>query len=441
MATYLIREENQERLEKKLATIQKKCAASHCSFSYEIKGEQFNTTKDDAGNEYTARYIEVEVSGEAKYEGWSFVATIDHHEAGNVIRAYNTELTIPDKYKSCGPTCEHCNKIRSRKDTYLIYNEANQEFKQVGRSCLQEFTNGLSAEDVAFFCSIYESMENAGSFSGPSFNRYIEVEAILPYAFECFKHWGYQKSRNSYADENGYIPDGYRTTSERVTDYYYIHRAMSKRQEELKAEMDEVGFNPESEYAVESTKNALEWIRNIDEEELRSNEYIRNLHVVCSDKFTDYRSLGILVSLTTAYERHLGKIAAYEKKENAHKAEIEASAFVGEVGDKIDFAVTSFTCVSSWESMYGMTFLYKFTDAENHTFVWYASKPVEDDEKVATIKGTIKDHSEFNGVKQTVLTRCKVTYKPAPEKDADGFEPASQDVQEALDEFFNIVEA
>lgn len=439
MATYLVREENMERLEKKLAAIEKKCAAAHCSFTYEIKGEQYNEVKDEDGNVYTAKYIEVEVEGEAKYQGWSFVATIDHHEAGNVIRAYNTELTIPEKYKTCGPTCEHCKKIRSRKDTYLIYNEENNEFKQVGKSCLQEFTNGLSAEDVAFFCSIYEKVEDAGSYSGPNFNKYIEVEAILPYAFECFKHWGYQKSRNSYAEENGYVPDGYRTTSERVTSYYYINRASSKVREELKAEMDAVGFNADSEYAVESTKNALEWIRNIDEKELNSNEYIRNLHVICSDKYTDYRSLGILVSLTTAYERHLGKIAAYEKKENAHKAEVLASAHVGEVGDKIEVNVASFTCVSSWESMYGVTFLYKFTDAENHTFIWYASKSVDNEDRVTTIKGTVKDHSEFNGVKQTVLTRCKVTaYRPEEE---EVHEPATNNVQDGLDAFFEAIES
>lgn len=408
MATYLVREENMERLEKKLATIEKKCATSHCSFSYEKKGEQFLKGHDDAGNEIIVKYIEVEVSGEAKYDGWKFIATIDHHQAGNVIRAYNTEISVPDKYKTCGPTCEHCNKIRSRKDTYLIYNEEKKEFKQVGKSCLQEFTNGLSAEDVAFFCSIYEKMEDAGSYSGPNFNRYIDVEHILRYAFECYKHWGYQKSSRSYVDENGYLPTGYRSTSERVTDYYYVERAISKVRETLKAEMNEVGFDPDSEYAIETTKAALEWIRNIDAEELKSNEYIRNLHVICSDNFTDWRSLGILVSLTTAYDRHLGKIAAYQKKENAHKAEVEASAYVGEIGDRFKVDVTSFACLSSWENAYGMTFLYKFTDAENHTFIWYASNPVEDVDHVSSVKGTVKTHSEFNGVKQTVLTRCKV---------------------------------
>ena len=435
--TYLIREENFDRFEKKITAIQKKCAAAHCSFHYEIKGEQFVTAKDSKNNEFTFKYIEVEVEGEAKYAGWRFVATLDHHAEGNVIRAYDTELIIPEKYKTCGPTCEHCNKIRSRKDTYLVYNDDSQEFKQVGKSCLKEFTNGLSAENVAFFCSIYEAMEGFGSYSGPSFNRYIEVESILNYAFECYKHWGYQKSSNSYAEENGYLPAGYRPTSSRVTDYYYINRFPSKVRDELTAEMDEVGFDPHSEYAISSTEKALEWITNIADSELKGNEYLRNLHVICCDTYTDYRSLGILVSLTTAYERHLGKIAAYEKQENAHKAEVLASAFVGEVGDRLEVAATSFSCISAWDSMYGTTFLYKFTDADNHTFIWYASKAVDDEDLVATVKGTVKDHSEFNGIKQTVLTRCKVTYRKKEETVAPA--PGSNEVQKALDSFFEYV--
>jgi len=439
METYYIHEANLERLEKKLATIEKKCNASHCTFTYNITGTEYRTAEDADGNEYTAKYFVVEVDGTAKYNGWRFVATLDHHEEGNVVRAFDKELTIPDKYKSCGPTCEHCNKIRSRKDTYLIYNDETKEFKQVGKSCLAEFTNGLSAEDVAFFCSIYEKVESAYSYSGSSFTRYIEIEHILRYAFECYKHWGYQKAEGSYADENGYLPIGYRSTRTRVTDYYYIKRRMSIQQEQLKAEMEEVGFNPDSEYAVETTKAALEWIRN--EKDL-NNEYIRNLHVICSEEYTDYRSLGILVSLPTAYERHLGKIAAYEKKEKAKEEEKKNSEFVGEIGSKIEVNPTSIACVSSWPTNYGMTFLYKWTDADNNIYIWYASKPIEDDnQEVLSIKGTIKDHSEYNGVKQTVMTRCKVTLAPPEKKDEipEGF--VGQDdpsVADAVDEFLKV---
>lgn len=431
MAQYYIHEANLERLEKKLAVIQKKCEASNCSFSYEITGEEFKTCKDDNGLEYTAKYFIVDVEGKARYNGWRFIATIDHHKEGNVIRAYDTEIEIPSQYKTCGPTCEHCNKIRSRKDTYLIYNEENNEFKQVGKACLKEFTNGLSAENVAFFCSIYEKMEEGFSYSGISYNRYVEVEHILQYAFECYKHWGYQKSRNSFEGE---VPFNYRSTLERVTDYYYIQRLMRERQKELYAEMNEVNFNPNSEYAVETTKAALEWIRN---ERGENSEYIRNLHVICSDQYTDYRSLGILVSLTTAYARHLDKVSAYEKKQKKAEAEKEASKHIGELKQRITVDVASFECKSSWSNMYGMTFLYKFTDTNGNVFVWYASNPVEYENRVETIVGTVKEHSEFNGVKQTVLTRCKVTYKPEQEEHKLG----TNKVKEALDMFFDYVNA
>ena len=436
MATYLIREENMERLEKKLATLQKKCIASHCSLSYQVKGDEFKTFTNDYGEEITVRYKVVEVDGEAKYNGWRFVATIDHHDAGNVIRAYDTEIVVPDKYKSCGSTCEHCNKIRSRKDTYLIYNDELAEFKQVGKSCLQEFTNGLSADNIAFFCSIYEEMEKGYDYSGSSINRYISVEQMLNYAFETYHHFGYQKSESSFYDEE--IPVGYRSTKTRVTDYYYVKRLPSSVREVLEAEMAEVNFNPESEYAVESTKSALDWIKNIEEAELNSNEYIRNLHVICSDEYTDYRSLGILVSLPVAYDRHLEKIAAYEKKQKEDKAAADASDHIGAVGDRLTVEVDSFKCISSWDTQYGTTFLYKFTDKANNVYIWYASKYIDDEELVSTVIGTVKEHSEFNNIKQTVLTRCKVSHK---EKTKEVPEKGTCDVQEALDEFFEVVNA
>lgn len=436
MATYLIREENMERLEKKLASIEKKCRAAKCSFNFEVKDEDiFRKVEDEDGFEHVYKFKEVEVSGTAKYNGWEFVAVLDHHDNGNVIRAYNTELVIPDRYKNCGPTCEHCNKIRSRKDTYLIYNEESQEFKQVGKSCLQEYTSGLSSEDVAFFCSVYKQVENLGSYSGSSFTRYINVEDILRYAFECYRHWGYQKSVNSFYEEE--VPRGYRSTSSRVQEYYSIDQYPSKVKKELQKEMDAVGFNPSSSYAVETTKSALDWIRN--EEEL-SNEYIRNLHVVCSDEYTDHRSIGILVSLTTAYNRHIGKLAAYERKQKVQEIEKAESTHIGEIGSRISVKTSNFALVSSWEGIYGMTFLYKFTDADGNICIWYASKPVDNEESVIGVTGTVKDHSEYNDVKQTVLTRCKVTLGEELEHEAESADKnTSSSVEEALNTFFEAV--
>ena len=54
MAQFKIREENLERLEKKLATIAKKCEKSNFHFRYEITGEEFiNGTDNEGGGCYS----------------------------------------------------------------------------------------------------------------------------------------------------------------------------------------------------------------------------------------------------------------------------------------------------------------------------------------------------------------------------------------------------
>ena len=63
--------------------------------------------------------------------------------------------------------------------------------------------------------------------------------------------------------------------------------------------------------------------------------------------------------------------------------------------------------------------MYKFTDNDGNVFIWITPCGVETD-KTMKLTGTVKEHSEFNGVKQTVLTRCKVEYKPEDLHEDDG---------------------
>jgi hypothetical protein len=191
MSIFYIPEANISRLERKLKTIEKKCNKNQLSFKCEHLRDEIHETEDSETHEKVyAKFAVYEIEGSIKHDGWEFAATIDHHEKGNVIRAFKTDVAIPDKYLTCGPTCEHCNKIRSRKDTYLIYNEETKEFKQVGKNCMTEYTNGLDAETVAFWVSVYEKFEEGfGGLSG-SFTRYNKTEEVIRYACECFHHFG-----------------------------------------------------------------------------------------------------------------------------------------------------------------------------------------------------------------------------------------------------------
>ena len=64
--------------------------------------------------------------------------------------------------------------------------------------------------------------------------------------------------------------------------------------------------------------------------------------------------------------------------------------------------------MTSWETEWGVTVLYRFIDINGNVIIWKSSKYIADEKEISKLTGTIKEHKDFNGVKQTVVTRCKV---------------------------------
>lgn len=82
------------------------------------------------------------------------------------------------------------------------------------------------------------------------------------------------------------------------------------------------------------------------------------------------------------------------------------SKHIGAVGDKIEIEV-ELVRRGSFDSDFGTTYVYTFKDSEGNVLVWKTKNFFE--VTTCTVKGTIKEHSEYKGVPQTVLTRCKVS--------------------------------
>lgn len=88
-------------------------------------------------------------------------------------------------------------------------------------------------------------------------------------------------------------------------------------------------------------------------------------------------------------------------------AGVESADFVGGIGERlrnIKVVITkTFLYKGGFPKMY-----YQFADEENHIFVWWSTN-LElgyncGDE--LSLTGTVKDHNNYQGLKQTVLTRC-----------------------------------
>ena len=107
--------------------------------------------------------------------------------------------------------------------------------------------------------------------------------------------------------------------------------------------------------------------------------------------------------MPVAYARYMEKKAAMEKR----AAAAASSEYAGVIGKRMTITAATAVLVTSWPTAYGATFLYRFTDGDGHTFVWKASRHMDVKDGMK-IKGTVKEHSEYRGIKQTVLTRCAV---------------------------------
>ena len=104
-----------------------------------------------------------------------------------------------------------------------------------------------------------------------------------------------------------------------------------------------------------------------------------------------------------------------EDAENQLKANTSTSEHIGNIGDKVEIPVV-YIHTASWETGYGgywnssITNLHTFKDENGNIIIWKTDKFIEADYGTKmTIKGTVKDHSEYKGIKQTALTRCKLS--------------------------------
>lgn len=431
MKQYKILEANMDRLTKKLDTIRNKCKKYGCDFYFNVVDTCYQDVQLEDGSTITAKYDIVEAEGTAVINNWKFVGAIEHHAESNIIRN-STDLVIPTRYYNAPCVCEHCNTIRTRRDTYLVYNEETKEFKQVGHTCLQDFTSGMSAEMVAQYIALFDVLiQGDAPVPGCHVESYYELKDVLCYALELCKHFGYIK----------YDPEDERrnpTTKEMTVDC--LDRFERGRKNKFNEYLEDVLPPNFSAYSDENKQKAEEIINYFKNADDSNSDYFHNLKVIASEECTSERNIGYSVSMVPTYRREVEKIEAAAKREKAHNAEAEASQFVGNVGDKISINVASATCVYSSESMYGMQYLYKFVGTDNNVYMWSTSNWIEDTDRVESVKGSVKNHEEFRGVKQTILTRCKVTLKPESKKEEQKA-PGSTEAEDAVAEFLQCCNA
>ena len=380
MSTYSIYEGNLDTLKNKLEVIQKKCEKYNCTFKYQEIGEEYKTVTDDDGFSFTARFVIVDVEGVAVCEsGWTIAAVIERVEgSSNIIHIINSKLNIPQEYYHSDLVCDHCNTNRKRKSTVLIYNENTQEFKQVGKQCLKDYTGYFDTQIVAYMEQFIKTTDEYSSINikaSKYAGRYYDLRQVLEVAVYDVYCRGYHKY-DPYSDEP------------------------STRDEVLNCLHSDVFEIPEiARNSVEvHVDDMLRYITSYESDD----NYIMNLKAVCNREYVDEKHMGLAVSLVPTYQNYLNG-------SRKRTADMSNSKHVGNIKDKITFDVQYAYMVTAIDSMYGTSYMYKIIDNDGNVYIWYSSRYYDNADEWKTLTGTVKDHTEYQNVKETILTRCKPT--------------------------------
>lgn len=143
------------------------------------------------------------------------------------------------------------------------------------------------------------------------------------------------------------------------------------------------------------------------DELLLRNEITEEAHAEMMESgFLDWRNNAPKMIKQFKYDYNKAKRQAeFEAKKELEKA---TSQFVGEIKERLELDVT-LQFETSGEGTYGVWYLNKFTDSEGNVIVYMGSKYLGLEKgETARIKGTVKEHSTYEDVKQTKLQRVSI---------------------------------
>ena len=315
-----------------------------------------------------------------KFGNYTFIGTIDHNEGfGNIIKNVPNQ-NIPEKYFEAHSNCDHCNVNRFRKETFIFKDDNG--YKQVGRTCLSEFFGIDPAKRLEFYTSIDEVGEfDEDTYSGSNAEIKYDTIEVLSIALAIIDELGYV-SKTKALETNTF------STSGLILDVYYPgeNREFSNR-----ILANKVNF-------IEKSKDIISW--GIEHYKKSNTEYSHNMKTILNSTYIKSNLFGYLISAYPQYVKELASIT--EAKNNNYKNE-----FIGIVDEKVTVDV-SVTKITQQINSFGITFIISMLENNtNNKLVWFASNPKIKEGESYKITGKVKAHNEWNGINQTVLTRCK----------------------------------
>ena len=222
--------------------------------------------------------------------GWTFVASLDC-EGDAPIVSNPTGAEIPEAILAAHGECDHCQTKRRRVHTVVVQAEDGR-FLQVGKSCLGEFlgdanfaVEALSKFEPSSWILLGAESDDFDRESYRAGDFGLDVDGVTRLAIAAIDAWGWTSKKVAFEHDR-------LATADRVSEMLWA----PKVDEETRAAID---ASRTDEVAAEA-EAAIEWAKT-----LTGSEYERNLAELAKRGDVRTRHFGLLVSLASAYRRHV----------------------------------------------------------------------------------------------------------------------------------------
>jgi len=411
---FQIPECNLESLQQKINKLNKKALKIGCTEINLTVLDTFTqtpiTNNDDLNHYYkynniTTTYHNIKLSGISPIiAGYELIASCEAMTEGILIKTIPGK-TYPEHYRNL-MICEHCNSDRKRKYTFIVRHINSDTYKIVGKSCLKDF---LGHADPAFLASYLEiiNVKDDSSFDGfPAGAMIYNTKRYLDIVAAVIREKGFI-SKTKASELDGVLPTS--DIAEKI-----ITDIMGKYTIDI------------TENDKEIASKALLWCQSLPEYNL--NDYMYSIYLLSKEETIKPNKFGYVASIIPTYLRTIERQIEAEKKATQQKEE-SISDYIGTPGEKIQVELiymNSFSYEFQYSAYSTQTnFIHKFLDNNGNIFVWKTAKSIKEivngknfytkeciDINIGhnlKLKGSIKEHNEYKGEKQTILTRCKIS--------------------------------
>ncbi len=343
-----------------------------------MKGYLFEGDQHERSINAWVRDIEVTGPTKIAYDGWTFVGMIEHHSGGNMLFGFEGIDTGP--WTHAESSCDHCRSNRIRSATLIVRHDDGRTM-QLGKSCVEKYLQGCGSFTILERATFVLNAEihvqgEPGEGGGGGGVDYVSTLRVGSIAVELMLKEGYKKEMGEGESTKG-----------KVFSFLFNKAARQK--------MIDQGFEV-SEEAIAIASEAIEQFGDLPDEQVRTDSFLNNVRTIVRDHYVKMSHAGILI----------GALWGKVRDRYTKPVKIE-SDHVGTVKERRDFSVTV-TNIYEFESFYGMTRIVKMTEGSN-VLVWKTSSdPKMKAGDTITITGTVKEHGEYRGVKQTEIQRVKV---------------------------------